>query len=63
MKTRRIYLTEEEAKSAAEETGKEYYESSCTDRSIDSSEANVPEWSGEVCCYMTEDGDIFAWWE
>lgn len=59
--TKTLYLTKEEAKRAADESGKKYYQSSATESNIEETDCNIV-WSGEVECYRTDDGDVFAWY-
>lgn len=64
--TRMLYPTREAALAALRESGKEGYLSAADDRSdLDVADGFAPNfsWSGEVEAMLTDDGDIFAWWE
>lgn len=67
MNTRTLYLMKDDALEAAIKSGKRYYKSSCDTREIDTYSPDdskiLQDAFGEVACYRTYEGDIFAWWE
>lgn len=62
-----LYRYHKEATQAAENSGKSYRKTTC-DAWDDIDEIKDEQLqrggvSGEVNCYRTDEGDVFAWWE
>lgn len=62
---KQLYRFEKEARKALKASGKRGYESTADSERLEVMDERLQRGgvAGEVNCYRTADGDIFAWWE